>query len=143
MSFIKELVLIVSLSGSKFAIGVEDLVEVSEGLEASYSEDVEGFLGIVHFRDDEIKLFDIQKRLNLEADNCKKFDFVVVNSGNENIAFPVDSVEGVIEMKGESLPFPEFMLTERGLFPFVYNWNDEFILSVNIASLLNPGTTES
>ena len=66
MSFMKELVLIVSLSGSKFAIGVENLVEVSEGLEASYSEDIEGFLGTVHFRDDEIKLFDIQKRLNLE-----------------------------------------------------------------------------
>lgn len=138
MSFIKELVLIVSLHGSKFAIGAENLVEVSEGLEASYSDDVEGFLGTVHFRGEDVKLFNIEKRLNLEGDNSKKSDFVVVHSGNENIAFPVDSVEGVIEIKEEALPFPEYMLIEEGLFTSAYNLNGEFVLSLNIDSLLNP-----
>ncbi len=137
MSSIKELVLVVSLNGSKFAIDVDSLVEVSEGLDVSYGDDVEGFLGKVRFRGDEIKLFDIQRRLGLKGNSSKSLNFVIVNSGNEIVAFPVDSVEGVIAIKGNALPFPGFMLSEEGLFPYVYNWDGEFVLSVNIASLLN------
>ena len=118
MSFAKNLILVFSLDGIKFAVDVENLVEVSSDVEASYSDAIDGYLGTILFRDNEIKLLNVQRRLGLNQDKHKRNDFIVVNAGKELIAIPVDSVEGVIRIEGRTFSFPEIKFASGSNFTF-------------------------
>jgi len=65
MSEDKDLVLIFSISGCKYAIGLKDLIEVKESSTLLSKSKDEGSLGRIAFRGESIPLMDIKKRLGL------------------------------------------------------------------------------
>jgi len=131
MPSIKDLVLIFTLSDCEFAIDVKNLVEVSEGLEFSPGA-IDGTLGKLNYRGASIPLLDIYKRLSLPETGRKSDIVVVVRIDKHLIAFPVDSVKGVMEVKGNVFHFPQIMVREQGVFPLVYTWKDDFIISMDL-----------
>lgn len=135
MSEDKDLVLIFSISGCKYAIGLKDLVEVKEGSALLSKSSDEGSLGRIGFRGETIPLLDIKKRLGFSLDVVSDAGSVVFRVDETIAAFPVDSVEGVMEVHGDQILFPEVMLREKGAFPFIYLREDEFIFSLNLAAL--------
>ncbi len=137
MSEDKDLVLIFSISGCKYAIGLKDLIEVKEGSTLLSKSRDEGSLGRIGFRGDSIPLLDIKKRLGLPLDVVHDAGSVVVRVGEVIIAFPVDTVEGVMEVSGEQMPFPDVMLEEKGVFPFIYMREGKFVLSLNLTALFD------
>ena len=137
MSEDKDLVLIFSISGCKYAIGLKDLIEVKEGSTILSKSRVEGSLGRIAFRGDSIPLMDIKKRLGMPLDVVHDAGSVVVRVGEAIIAFPVDTVEGVMEVSGEQMPFPDVMLEEKGVFPFIYMKEGKFVFSLSLAALFD------
>lgn len=137
MSEDKDLVLIFSISGCKYAIGLKDLIEVKESSTLLSKSEDECSLGRIGFRGDNIPLMDIKKRLGLPSDVVHDAGSVVVRVGETIIAFPVDTVEGVMEVRGEQMPFPDVMLEEKGVFPFIYKREDKFVFSLNLAALFD------
>lgn len=137
MSEDKDLVLIFSISGCKYAIGLKDLVEVKEGSALLSKSSDEGSLGRIAFRGDSIPLLDIKKRLGLPSDLVQGAGSVVVRVGEAIAAFPVDIVEGVMEVYGKQMPFPEVMLEKKGVFPFIYTREGRFVFSLNLAALFD------
>ena len=135
MSEDKDLVLIFSISGCKYAIGLKDLIEVKEGSTLLSKSEDEGSLGWIGFRGDSIPLMDIKKRLGLPLDVVHDAGTVVVRLDKTIIAFPVDAVEGVMEVHGGQIPFPDVMMEEKGVFPFIYERDGKFIFSLNLAAL--------
>jgi chemotaxis signal transduction protein len=135
MSEDKDLLLIFSISGCKYAIGLKDLVEVKEGSTLLSKSGDEGSLGRVAFRGGTIPLMDIKKRLGLSLDAVSDVGSVVVRLGEYIIAFPVDTVEGVMEVQGDQIPFPDVMLEEKGVFSFIYVRDGKFVFSLDLAAL--------
>lgn len=137
MSVDKDLVLIFSISGCKYAIGLKDLVEVKEGSALLSKSIDEGSLGRIAFRGDTIPLLDIKKRLGLSTDVVHDAGSVVVRVGEAIVAFSVDTVEGVMEVYGNQIPFPDVMLQEKGVFPLIYMREGKFVFSLNLAALFD------
>ncbi|MDT8317145.1 MAG: chemotaxis protein CheW [bacterium] len=137
MSEDKDLILIFSISGCKYAIGLRDLIEVKESSALLSKGDDEGSLGRIAFRGDSIPLLDIKKRLGLPSDVVHDAGSVVVRVGEAVFAFPVDMVEGVMEVYGKQMPFPDVMLEEKGVFPFIYMREGKFVFSLNLAALFD------
>ena len=133
----KDLVLIFSISGCKYAIGLKDLIEVKESSTLLSKSRDGGSLGRIAFRGDSIPLVDIKKRLGLPLDVVHDAGSVVVRVGEAIIAFPVDTVEGVMEVSGEQMPFPDVMLEEKGVFPFIYMKEGKFVFSLSLAALFD------
>lgn len=137
MSEDKNLLLIFSISGCKYAIGLKDLIEVKEGSTLLSGSGDEASLGRIAFRGDSIPLLDIKKRLGLPLDALPGLDSVVVRIGEAIIAFPVDTVEGVMGGDSKQLPFPDVMLEEKGVFPFIYMREGKFVISLNLDVLFD------
>ena len=137
MSEDKDLVLIFSISGCKYAIGLKDLVEVKEGSELFSKDRPEGALGRIPFRGSSIPLMDVKKRLGLPRDETSGAGFIVVRLEETVFAFPVDTVEGVMAAHGNQIPFPAAMLEEKEVFPSIYLKEGRFVFSLNLAALYN------
>ena len=137
MSEDKDLVLIFSISGCKYAIGLKDLVEVKESSALLTKSSDEGSLGRIAFRGESIPLLDIKKRLGLISDSVVDGGSVVVRVGEAIVAFPVDVVEGVMEVYGRQMPFPDVMLENKGVFPFIYTREGRFVFSLNLSALFD------
>jgi len=134
----KDLILIFSIDGCKFSIGIEDLIEVTENLELSSNYHSEECLGKVEFRGSEIPLVDIKKRLSLPEEGQRICETAaIVKVWDAVIALPIDSVEGVFVAGSGVFPFPRIMLMEEDAYTFIYRWNEEFVLFMNLPGIYN------
>lgn len=133
----KDLVLIFSISGCRFAIGINDLVEVKESATLLSQSTNDAVLGTIGFRGGSIPLLDIKKRLGLPQGQMAAAGSVVVRVGVHILAFPVDAVEGVMNVGADPIKFPDVMLKEKDVLPFVYIRGDKFVFSLNVSALFD------
>ena len=136
MPSIKDLVLIFSVAEVKFAIAVKELLEVAEGLKVSGGRGA-GLLGTVDFRGEQVPLLDIADRLRIGPHAGLSCPMLVVRMDGRTAAFPVDAVFGVAGTTDSLLPFPDWMMTEEGLYSSVFDKDGEFILLLDLKRLFD------
>ena len=132
----RDLILIFTIEGSKFAIGIENLIEVSEDLEVEKKYKLEGCSGVLMFRGEIVPLVDIKGVLGFNEAVNKGSAFLIINVNDVKLGIPVDTVDGVIERKSQGLPFPDILLRVKGVFPYVYDLDGEMVLVVDFGVLL-------
>jgi len=132
----KDLILIFSLNEYKFAIDVDHLVEVTDGLVISEYKDLHGHAGEIDFHGRPTTLIDLKEKLFIKGNNFTGNTALVVRINDRYLAFQVDSVDSVVEKNNiNHYELPDFVPRIVGAYSFIYEWNDTYVAGISMDTL--------